>query len=234
MKALTILKRACIMNKVISFCLYGDDKVYYDGCLANASLVYPGWICRFYVSQHVSNSFVDKLEKLGAEVVRKESKGEHDGSLWRFLPVSDPDVDIMISRDVDARLGDRDMFVIDEWLNSGKTVHVIRDHPSHVWPILAGLWGYRGTLPSFNIDKVSDFTFGTDQKFLAKFYNEVKGDLFVHSDYVMYPNEEVHQIAMDRGGDVWLGMPHGRCPERIEAFRSRKHRPLMMTTKGLI
>jgi hypothetical protein len=224
-------------KKIISFSLYGNESVYYDGCIQNAMSVYDGWVCRFYVSQHVPESFVDRLKKLGAEVIRKESKGAHDGSLWRFLPVSEPDVDVMISRDADARLGDRDLFVINEWLGSSKDVHIIRDHPSHAMPILAGLWGYRGTFPLFAklIDEWTGIEFGTDQWFLSTVYNMIdKNDIFIHSDYIKYPGETVHPIRMLRDGDVWLGMPHGRGEERVAIFQTKKHLPLLETTNGLV
>lgn len=40
----------------------------------------------------------------------------------------------MISREVDA---------VNTWLESGKLVHIMRDHPEHQDVILAGMWGLR-------------------------------------------------------------------------------------------
>jgi hypothetical protein len=55
--------------------------------------------------------------------------------------------DIVISRDTDSRLSEREYKCVNEWIESGKKFSIIRDHYSHYqWPILAGMWGMRGKL----------------------------------------------------------------------------------------
>ena len=39
----------------------------------------------------------------------------------------------------------REVDATEEWLQSGKSLHVMRDHPFHSVPMLAGLWGTRKT-----------------------------------------------------------------------------------------
>ena len=65
------------------------------------------------------------------------------GMLWRFIPVLDPTVDLMVSRDLDSRLTAREQAAVEEWLTTGLAFHVMRDHPAHGASILAGLWGAR-------------------------------------------------------------------------------------------
>ena len=65
------------------------------------------------------------------------------GMLWRFLPVLDPSVDLVVSRDLDSRLTTREQAAVQEWINTGLAFHVMRDNPSHGALILAGLWGAR-------------------------------------------------------------------------------------------
>ena len=65
--------------------------------------------------------------------------------LWRFLPTLDPQVDVFISRDLDSIVKSREMEAEDEWLQSGKSLHVMRDHPEHDVPMLGGLWGTQMT-----------------------------------------------------------------------------------------
>ena len=51
--------------KVISFSLWGDNTRYTLGALQNASLakmVYPDWICRFYVGHSTPRIVVDMLK----------------------------------------------------------------------------------------------------------------------------------------------------------------------------
>ena len=65
------------------------------------------------------------------------------GMLWRFLPVLDPTVDLMVSRDLDSRLTTREQTAVEDWLNTGLAFHVMRDNPQHGTEILGGMWGAR-------------------------------------------------------------------------------------------
>ena len=52
--------------------------------------------------------------------------------IWRFLPVLDPSVSVMVSRDLDSRISSREQAVVEEWLGqSNLPFHIIRDHPGH-------------------------------------------------------------------------------------------------------
>jgi len=59
--------------------------------------------------------------------------------LWRFLPLLDEVLlDVMISRDLDSEVSNRDTSAVKEWLNSTFSFHAMRDHPQHGVYILAG------------------------------------------------------------------------------------------------
>ena len=49
--------------------------------------------------------------------------------IWRFFPTLDPQVDAFMSRDLDSIIKLREVDAVEEWLESGKTLHVMRDHP---------------------------------------------------------------------------------------------------------
>ena len=53
------------------------------------------------------------------------------GMVWRFLPLLDPRVDVMVSRDLDSRLGPREVAAVTQWLEQDTSLpfHVMRDHP---------------------------------------------------------------------------------------------------------
>jgi protein O-GlcNAc transferase len=109
-------------KKIISFCLWGSDPKYIIGAIENAILaskIYPGWICRFYIGQSTLESaseFVARLEAFtNVEIVKMKEEGDWSGMLWRFFPISENDVDIMISRDTDSRLSFREKSAVDEW-----------------------------------------------------------------------------------------------------------------------
>ena len=69
-------------------------------------------------------------------------KGDWTGMFWRFL-AADHLSDIVLSRDTDSRLNKREKAAVDEWLNSDKDFHIMRDHPYHATEILGGMWGCR-------------------------------------------------------------------------------------------
>ena len=61
----------------------------------------------------------------------------------RYLPLLDPTVDLMVSRDLDSRLTTREQAAVEDWLNTGLAFHVMRDNPHHGTEILGGMWGAR-------------------------------------------------------------------------------------------
>ena len=62
-------------------------------------------------------------------------------AVWRFLPTLDPSVTVMMSRDLDSRITERERAAVAEWLESDKSLHAMRDHPWHTVPLMAGGWG---------------------------------------------------------------------------------------------
>ena len=60
--------------------------------------------------------------------------------VWRFLPALDSQVEILHVRDLDSNINHREMSAVQEFMNSNKTFHAMRDHPQHGIEVLAGLW----------------------------------------------------------------------------------------------
>ena len=46
-----------------------------------------------------------------------------------------------ISRDLDSIFTDREYEAVQEWLDSDASIHVMRDHPRHVAPMVGCAWG---------------------------------------------------------------------------------------------
>ncbi len=55
----------------------------------------------------------------------------------------DPLVDTFMCRDIDSDILPREVPTVEEWLESNKTFHMLRDIKMHGYPIQAGLWGGR-------------------------------------------------------------------------------------------
>jgi hypothetical protein len=161
--------------KLISFALWGEVPRYVVGAVRNAELaprVYPGWTCRFYCAACVPAETVAKLRSLPqVEVVRRPRRGDWRSLLWRFEPAGEAGVEVVLSRDTDSRLGERERLAVDDWLARGAPFHTMRDHPMHDVAILGGMWGARrGALPEMPA-LIEGFRaenrWQTDQEFLA-------------------------------------------------------------------
>lgn len=183
-------------KKIISFSLWGDNPKYTVGAIKNAELapiIYPDWNCRFYIAQTVPQAIADKLLELNhVEVVRLNSKQDWEASLWRFYPADETDVAVMISRDTDSRLNWRERAAVDAWMTSDKLFHIMRDHPLHHSPIMAGMWGVKaglfkdikGMIKAYlALVNQSHINYGIDQQFLANIiYPLVQDRSLVHDE----------------------------------------------------
>jgi len=166
------------MKKVISFSLYGNDPIYTIGCIRNAEIknqIMSDWEMWVYHDNTVNNEILDKLNMLGVNLITPDLNNTF-GRLWRFLPSSDPNVDYFISRDTDSRLSMRDVVSTEEWINSGKNFHIVREHPvGHHWWMNAGMWGCKKNSIKdikeliFNYEKTST---NTDDKFFDQYFLE--------------------------------------------------------------
>ena len=206
-----------MVKKIISFSLYGKHPVYAMGAIANArhaSRAYPGWICRFYVADDVSEGVISRLKDYGAEVVNMGRHVGHDAMFWRFLAAVDPENDITLVRDADSRFTKCELLMVNEWLASGKKFHVMR------WdlydpPIMAGLWGVRGGIPDLReslestLRSAANIRKNSDQIFLSiNLYPQMKGKVFVHEQdsqlkQSKFVGETIHPfppIAKDKRG----------------------------------
>lgn len=155
-------------RQVISYSLWGQQRKYLEGAIANAELaplLFPEWTCRFYCDQSVSPDVLERLRQAGAEVYLMPGGGSaYQGLGWRFHAASDPEVDRFLIRDVDSPLSFAERQAVDEWIRSGKPYHVIRDWYSHSELILAGLWGgCGGRLPDI-VTQFADFYANHEQE----------------------------------------------------------------------
>ena len=201
------------MKKIISYSLWGDTPMYNVGAVENATNaeeLYPDWICRYYVGESVPSETLEKLSsKSNKEVILVKSENDWTSSTWRFLAIDDSD--IVIFRDTDSRLTNRERVAVDEWLESGKPVHIMRDHPYHAVPILGGMWGAKkGILPNMR-ELIHDYSKGdfwqVDQNFLRDIvYPLVKDELCEHDQFFAkkpfpYPRDDKHFVGQAYAGN---------------------------------
>jgi hypothetical protein len=196
------------------------------GAVRNAQLaqeIYPGWICRFYFSplnkdgdeflprDGALNKAISYLLKMpNVDIIAVNQPGDWSGMFWRFLPASEEDVDVFISRDCDSRLSEREAAAVEEWMQGPKLIHVMRDHPHHTTPILGGMWGAKkGALPNLK-NEIEAYTRGdfwqVDQNFLRDIvwpanYHKV----LAHDDWKRFPQSEIRSFPTPREGLSFVG-----------------------------
>jgi len=194
--------------KIISFSLYGSDKRYTYNAIINckiAELLFPDWKCRFYIDDTVPFEIIQTLYSLdNVQVSYQGSIKKHrlkHPMYWRMLAVVESSDDIILVRDCDSWLSQRDVIMVNEWLNTNKDFHIIRDHCHHRSPIMGGTWGCRNNflktqliqlLYEYQKNKTYD-ELSNDQVFLnAYIYPLIKDNYCVHGRFEQYPmpNEE--------------------------------------------
>ncbi len=227
-------KRIRSVKRLVSLSLYGTAPLYLHGALRNVRLVpriYPGWTARVYASQEVPADLKDAMRAEGAEVIDKDRSGAIDGMFWRFLPAGEPDIDAVVVRDADSRITVREYAAVSEWIDSGKTIHILRDHPGHDAVMLGGMWGCRhGAIPDIAtaITRWARWDRrGQDQDFLREMvYSRFRNDCLVHSEVYAYGEEVPRPFPMPRTNGEFVGCVYESdrdCLTEDQIAESREH-----------
>jgi len=119
--------------------------VYTYGIIENvldAKTFYEGWIVRVHYNDTVPQNIIDWLKlQDNVEVVHHPgTKAKASNTLWRFEDLFIKDA-IVLSRDADSRITQREVDCVHEWLESDRDFHIARDHKHHTCPIIAGAFG---------------------------------------------------------------------------------------------
>ena len=201
-------------KKVISFSLFGNGERYLlniDDCINSYKTFYNDWIIRIYISKDTSNLVLDKLKKHGCEIIIMNSTGiDSRYMFWRFLVFDDIHVTTAIVRDIDSVGSSREKKMVDNWITSGKKLHIIRDHPNHQSRIMGGMWGLAINGKSYGIKKeILAFKkkwngYGVDQEFLNTIYKKNIDDIYINDIYKRYSNETPTIIQHD-SDDFYIG-----------------------------
>lgn len=187
------------IDKAISFSLWGSNRKYTVGALENAYLaqyIYPNWVCVFFCDFNtVPESCINELKKYkNTQIIPIEQNLNWSGMFYRFLAAEFSNVSIF--RDCDSRLSERELYAVNDWLKSGKSFHIMRDHPQHSTEVMGGMWGVTNNR-LFDIrskiinyyEKLStgqsvDLGYGIDQNFLKEeFPKYINGDCCVHDEF---------------------------------------------------
>ncbi len=133
---------ATALPRLISFSLFGRYPKYLRGMQRNIELcseIYPDWQVVIYHDESIHDR---ELEHFAGQKVwlRDMSDSGISPASWRFL-AHDENCERFMVRDADSRITRREAAAVDHWEASGRTLHIMRDHPLHDFRILGGMWG---------------------------------------------------------------------------------------------
>ena len=203
--------------KVISFALWGKNLKYEIGLIESIKMAkkyYNNWQCWVYVhKKSVNDDLITKLNNYdNVKVIIKEDEEirRNRFMLWRVEPLDDPFVEYLSVRDTDTRIFPREVLAVNEWVKSGKSLHIMRDHPQHFPKILGGSWGVKtNKLPKLNWTHESEKFFQIrgetedDQNFLEVYlYSLFKNDRIIHDEIKKYEGNECkkYHLPFEKNG----------------------------------
>lgn len=133
---------------VFSFSLYGNADMYTKGMIENANILsrhFPDARVQVYAANDVPSEILRQLSEIPCvRIVRVPRKKGILNMFDRFTAIDDPDCSLMFVRDADSRPHARDIACMEDFIQSDKMLHIIRDHYWHGFiHIPGGLWGIR-------------------------------------------------------------------------------------------
>ena len=221
------------MKKILSFSLFGNNEIYSSGAIENAKRhkkFFSDWEMRVYHNESVDSKVIDTLNLLGCITIDTFEDTNYFATMWRFYPMSEEGVLYTISRDCDSRIFERDEESVNEWIESGKKFHIIRDHPEgHWWPINAGMWGYKNDGSLNLIDLINYYKKNNyrphentiDQHFLKDMvYQTAIKDCYLNDEYFNYEGFG-EKIKRDRKMDdfAFIGEPFDKNNNQLTNYR---------------
>lgn len=229
------------MKRIVSFSLWGDDPKYCIGAVRNAELckiLYQGWVPRFYTGTSVPQVYIQSLKASGADIIDMKIPGDWKGLFWRFMAISDPDVEVMISRDCDSRISIREIDAVNEWLSSSALFHIMRDHPAHSTKILGGMWGVKAPLlreMTYLIKKFkSDNRWQSDQTFLRQIiYPKIQRYALTHDEFFKGAPFPTKRQGLEFVGQVFDQNENTSNADREALLKALNENILMTTIRKL-
>lgn len=179
------------MVNYISFSLFGESEVYTVGAIENIKLcsrIYPGWTPVVYVDHLVPDLVRNQLQSSGALIFQGTAQLGNDKRSWRLAATLIEDAELVIFRDTDSRISHREQVCVKMWLESGRPLHIMRDHPFHSSWVMAGMWGVDASVGKAYVSEILSSSRGEsmseDQDLLARrLYSRIGHQSLVHDSF---------------------------------------------------
>jgi hypothetical protein len=213
------------MKKIISFSLWGKNPAYSVGMRKNVQLAkefFPDWKVKIYFDDSADPQ---TILRLGFEpnVELEHLEKPIYGMFWRFFAMAEKDADYVIIRDADSRLDEREAKAVNDWIASGKSLHIIRDHPCHGLKIMGGMWGCKAEklrnikdlILAWGLQKEGELQYMSDQVFLADVvYPMFKNDNYINDEFFNTGEINKFNFAIERKNYKFVGERYDEKDER--------------------
>lgn len=203
---------------LITYSLYGNSNRYIEPLISNSknlNAFYKGWSLRVYHDDSVPNSVLEILSENGVHLINilDTSFSHFAPKFWRFLPVFEDNIDVLIVRDSDSIFTFREVNLVNYWLNSKFLFHILRDHQLHISPILAGMFGIKKKFFPFFANEllkqeylISSTLYNADQIFLANhIYKKIINSCVVHTSFFAFKDEKFIKILKAKDVNNFIG-----------------------------
>lgn len=196
---------------VFSFCVYGSAPKYCRGMTVNIGDIehlFPEAEIWITTGHDVPESYIAEWKEHPAVRILPMSITGGELMTYRFFCYDEPEVDVLLVRDSDSRLTDRDVACIQEFLSSPYTQFTVRDHYYHNRKIMGGQWGLKKTRRPPLRECYDDFKrtynrigqYYSDEDFLDAYVYDPPNMLAFTSLYE-FPGETVREIPGKRRND---------------------------------
>lgn len=197
---------------VWSYSIYGSDKFrYYQPMLENITIAKELGITVliFTIKDNlveITDYFDNYIDDIIIKVIDTDFLVKFP-KFMRFIASEVIQSDYYFFKDSDSVVTKKEIEIMNDFITSSKYDYmIIRDHPHHVSPILAGMFGMKAKQAiKFNlrlnqcrnsiINSVQS-SYSYDQEWLQKYiYPEILNETMVYTDFFYFKNEKVTKIS---------------------------------------
>jgi len=204
------------------------------------------FVIKIIIGEDVPLIWVNSLKEYGAciEAYCLDIVGAFPGSLYRIQPILKNEGLGCFLRDADSFLTESELDSMKRFIDSDNDFHIVRDHPNHLAPIMAGLFGLKnnGYLKVKNalIKSAGRFRMQSDdwwsknksaarrdERILADYvYPEIYRYAYIESRFVVYANETgyIRDCKESTNNQGFMGRIdpnyNDRDPDDMDAYRN--------------
>ena len=185
----------------VSFSIYGDIEKYFNILEYNIDILKRNNFKIVLYCEEINILYLKTIFK-DILIINGFINGVNNKMLWRLNPIFSDFTDTFFSRDADSKITDREITLMNNFIDSNYNFHIIRDHVLHYMPIMGGLFGIKkdiyniltsNSLPN-KIKKVKN-KYNYDQLYLSDYiYPIVISNTLIHTSSYYYKNENYFKI----------------------------------------